>query len=110
LLNKLSDFEIIQLGSFIASGNIEGVVKYINQLLHKRSLGIDGCSRPLSMRDPKHLEHSCFAKGYIEKIREFVSESGKRLNKDELLKNVDSYCSNLVIEINSFFLQERKPL
>lgn len=74
----------------------------INRLLRTRSTGADLCARPISARDDKDVNETCFALGYIDKIHSYIQEIEKR-NDENKLKAIKKYISQLRIEIKKFF-------
>ena len=103
IISKLSDDEIVTLSGFINTGNLQNTVQYINRLLYKRNLGHDGCSRPLAFRDKKDMDEPCFAKGYLEKVLDFMKESEKRSPVEKLTCNVEIFIKGMVKEIDQYF-------
>jgi hypothetical protein len=100
--SKLSDLEWEEILSYAVDKELPAMRQYLDRLLYYRSLGTDGCSRPLAFREKRKLDPPCFAVGYIENLESFVEETYKREPK-KLMENMKAYCSKLKEEINSFF-------
>ena len=106
MLNKpLSDDEIEILVGFSVGTDVQGLVKYVNRLLHKRSQGLDACARPLSFRQDDECKDTCFARGYLVKVKDFVEEQNLRARHGgSELDKVEIYIDGLVKEIDKFFV------
>jgi uncharacterized protein YoxC len=99
-MSKLSDEEIHIIGTFLASQDLAGLVVYINRVLKKKEQTLDRCARPFALRN-KYYKYECFAKGYLEKVTEYI----KNIHGREPEKTVDktiTYIAKLIEEVDKF--------
>jgi len=101
--SKLSEQEIVEVGGFVAAQDLSGIVTYFNQLLYRKGLGTDGCSRPLALRATKDMVDPCFGRGYLNKVLEFIAESRKRMEDTDAIEKTVEYVEALINEVNQFF-------
>lgn len=105
--SKLSEEEAVQVGAFVTAQDIPGMVKYLNRVLYDRGLGTDGCSRPMALRDKKDMDEPCFARGYLNKVLEFIEESKRRTGDSDTLEKTVNYLNGLLKEIDRFFYKKK---
>jgi len=98
--SQISDREWETVLAFCVSQDMNGLHKYLDSLFYTRGLGTDGCSRPLAFREKAHLEHTCFAVGYLDKVLSFVIQSNLR---NDPITNTFNYIEALKEEIRTFF-------
>jgi len=106
--SKLSESEVTQVISFASSGDMGGLVKYLNSLLYERGLGTDCCARPMALREEKDTDDPCFAQGYIEKILDYLRQSEARMSDAQAIQNTKKYILSLQQEIARFFERRTK--
>jgi len=106
MLNKpLSDEEVEVLVGKFAGGDAQGLVTYVNRLLDKRCQGLDSCARPLSFRQDDEVKDTCFAKGYLVKVKDLTQAASIRVSDQyDLSDRVSVYIDELIKEINTFFV------
>ena len=106
-MNKLlSDEEIENVLFIFNKKEALELITYINRIIVERNKGIDRCARPLSFRNADDCKETCFAMGYIRKIRDFIDENAKREGIDNSItvKETKKYISELLKEIKKFFI------
>jgi hypothetical protein len=112
---KLSDVEIDNIVSISQAQDVIHLIGYLNKIIGERDLGLDGCARPLSFRSESDLNHTCFARGYLQKVREYLIETSARAGAEahasaearalalDIEKKVTKYIEALCVEIDGFF-------
>lgn len=101
--SRLSDSEKEDILSFVLAENANGVFEYVDRLLYEKGLGTDCCARPIEYREKEHMEHPCFAMGYIEKIEEYFKAISGRKDIGDPVELTSEYIRILKVEINKFF-------
>ena len=108
--SKVSEQEAVEIGAFVMAQDMQGLVRYLNRMLYDRGKGTDCCARPIAFRAEKDMGESCFAKGYLSKVIEFIEESRKRMKDSDTLKETITYTTALCGEIDRFFDKKKGEL
>jgi hypothetical protein len=102
--SQLSDNEKEDLLAMAVANKHQPLITYINNLLREKSLGYDGCARPIASRDKKHMKQQCFALGYIEKIEDYLNESLQRMEPMRAIAETKTYITKMKAEIKKYFV------